>query len=79
MITLYTSKTCGQCLSVKRFLAIKGLLYDEISVDDIDVAVQLQIKSGLVGAPIVEIDGQFIKGYNPRWIMETIHATSMKA
>lgn len=72
-IKVYTSQTCGQCPTVKKFLGIKGVEFEEVSVDDMDVAVQLQQRSGLVGSPIVEINGQFIKGYNPRWMGEQLN------
>ena len=72
-VKVYTTQTCGQCKMVKRFLDIKKVPYETIDLThDYDGAVDLQMRSGLVGAPIVEANGQFIKGYNPMAMMSAI-------
>ena len=73
MVKIYTSQTCSQCKVVKRFLDYKNVKYEEIDLTiDYEKAVELQTKSGFIGVPVVEINGSYIKGYNPSQMMAAL-------
>ena len=33
-VTIFTTNTCGYCAMVKKYLAAKGVKYDEVNLDD---------------------------------------------
>lgn len=72
-VKVYTTNTCGQCKTVKKFLDIKQIPYETIDLThDYEGSVQLQQKSGYIGVPVVEVNDTFIKGFNPMALMSAI-------
>lgn len=71
-ITVYSTPTCPYCQQAKRYLTEKGVPFT-----DKDVAVDLQArdemvkKSGQLGVPVIEVDGNIIVGFN-RTQIETL-------
>jgi glutaredoxin 3 len=63
-ICLYTTEWCGYCVRAKALLDARGLVYDEISLDD-DPAFRQRVHD--LGrqwtVPLVTIDGTPIGGY----------------
>jgi glutaredoxin 3 len=65
MIKIYTTPVCAYCKMAKEYFKSKDLKYEEISLVGNPDAQQLVIaKTGMVAAPILEINGQFIVGFN---------------
>lgn len=69
-ITIFTTNTCGYCGMVKRFLAAKGVSYEEVNLDA-DPARQQEAYelSGQLSVPITVITKQddtreIVVGYN---------------
>lgn len=55
-ITIYTTTTCPSCSMVKRFLASKGLAYNEVNVDEQPDERQTAIDlSGAMTVPVTVI------------------------
>lgn len=69
-ITLFTTRTCGVCQTVKRFLDYKKVPYEVIPIDE-DEARRQEIYDlvgySIVPVTIVERNGerQIIAGYQP--------------
>jgi glutaredoxin 3 len=63
-IQIYTTSWCGFCSRAKLLLAERGLLYDEITLDD-DPAFRRTVfdLTGGRTVPQILIDGQPIGGY----------------
>lgn len=65
-ITIYTTPTCGYCKMTKAFFKEHNVTYTEKDVT-LDATVQQEMiqKSGQMGVPVVDIEGQIVVGYQP--------------
>ena len=73
MIKIYTTPVCAYCKMAKEYFKSKSLQYDEISLVGNSEAQQLVIsKTGMVAAPIIEINGKFIVGFDRQKIDDTL-------
>ncbi|ADL53875.1 glutaredoxin family protein [Clostridium cellulovorans] len=64
-VTVYTSNTCPWCVKTKEYLASNGVDYKEINVtQDKEAAKEIVEKTGQRGVPIIDIDGQYILGFD---------------
>jgi glutaredoxin-like YruB-family protein len=65
-ITIYTTTTCPYCVFAKQFFQAKGVSFTEKNVGVDRVAAQEMItKSGQMGVPVIDIDGEVIVGFRP--------------
>jgi glutaredoxin-like YruB-family protein len=64
-VTVYSTPTCPWCQKVKEFLKENNVAYHEINVAADHTAAQDMIeKSGQMGVPVIDIDGQIIVGFD---------------
>lgn len=64
-IKIYSTPTCPYCKMVKQFLTEKNIAFTEIDVAASQAAAQEMVKrSGQMGVPVIEIDGQLIVGFD---------------
>ncbi|MFP4112328.1 MAG: glutaredoxin family protein [Candidatus Woesearchaeota archaeon] len=62
-IIVYSTPTCPHCHHVKDFLAEHNVEFDDINVaSDREKAQEMVNKSGQMGVPVIEIDGEIIIG-----------------
>ncbi|MBU2036978.1 glutathione S-transferase N-terminal domain-containing protein [Patescibacteria group bacterium] len=74
MIKVYSTPACAYCVTLKKFLDEKGIKYESIDVSQSAKDLQEMIdKSGQMGVPVVEIDGQIIVGFNKNKIVELLN------
>jgi glutaredoxin 3 len=65
MITIYSTRTCSFCRMAKDYLSGKDIAYEEVKVDEIENGAQILLdKSGQLGVPVIDVDGQVIVGFN---------------
>ncbi len=65
-MTIYTTKTCQYCATVKRFLDMKGVSYKVVDVtDDSETRLMLQKKYNAMTVPITVNGDKFVVGWNP--------------
>lgn len=65
MITIYSTRTCGFCHAAKQYLSGLGVSFDEVKVDEIpDGPMQLIEKSGQLGVPVLDFDGDVVIGFD---------------
>lgn len=65
MITVYSTRTCGYCHALKQYLTSKDIKYEEVKVDEIPNGAEVLIeKSGQLGVPVVDIDGDVVVGFD---------------
>lgn len=75
-IIVYSTKTCPYCKLVKEFLQEKGLSFTDIDVaEDPAAANEMVKKSGQMGVPVIDIDGQVIVGWNKAALEEVFNKT----
>ena len=65
MITIYSTRTCAFCHAAKQYLAGRNIEYEEVKVDEIqDGAQMLYEKSGQLGVPVIDVDGDIVIGFD---------------
>ena len=64
-VTIYSADWCAFCHAAKDYLDKIGVTYTEKNVeDDQTAAVEAVKKSGQMGIPVLDIDGQVIVGFD---------------
>ncbi|AST90069.1 MULTISPECIES: glutaredoxin family protein [Sutcliffiella] len=72
-ITVYTSNRCRYCVMLKNFLADQNISYREVNVEtNPAIMQQLVEKTGQLGVPQTEVNGQWVVGYDPNSIMSAL-------
>ncbi len=70
-IKIYSTPSCQYCKMAKEFLTSHNVAYEDINVAADPVAREDMVnKSGQLGVPVFDIDGQIIVGYNQQLIMK---------
>lgn len=79
-ITIYSTPTCPYCKLVKDYLKEKNIAYKDIDVaSDPSAANEMVKKSGQMGVPVIDIDGQIIVGWNKGALEEALSGAKQKA
>ncbi|OGZ01946.1 MAG: NrdH-redoxin [Candidatus Liptonbacteria bacterium RIFCSPLOWO2_01_FULL_53_13] len=77
MITIYSTPTCVYCKMAKQFLGEHKIAYTEKDVaSDAAAREEMVKKSGQLGVPVIDIDGQIIVGFDREKISELLHVSS---
>ena len=64
-VKIYTTNHCPYCVTVKEFFKKNGVDYKEINVEEDEAAAEEMIeKSGQMGVPVIEVNGEIIIGFN---------------
>lgn len=64
-VTIYTTPTCVYCKMTKEFFKENNINYEEKDVStDTKAREEMIKKSGQMGVPVIEIDGQIIVGFD---------------
>ncbi|OHA63042.1 MAG: NrdH-redoxin [Candidatus Wildermuthbacteria bacterium RIFCSPHIGHO2_01_FULL_47_27] len=73
MIKIYSSPTCVYCNTLKAYLKEHAIEFEEINVAGNQKALKEMIeKSGQMGVPVVDIDGQIVVGFNKEEIKKLL-------
>mgnify|MGYP000125262157 CR=1 FL=1 len=73
-IKIYTTPTCPFCFIAKEYLKSRGIKFEEIDVSkDEKAALEMIQKSGQMGVPVIEIDGQVVIGFDKEKIDELLN------
>ncbi len=64
-VTIYSTPSCHFCAMAKEYFNANGVVYDAIDVAaDPDKRKEMMDKSGQLGVPVIDIEGQIIIGFN---------------
>ncbi len=64
-VRIYTTPICPWCVKAKEFFKENSVQYEEVNVAaDRAAAEEMIQKSGQMGVPVIDVDGQMIVGYN---------------
>ena len=64
-VRIYSTTHCPYCNMTKEFFKKNSVKYEEINVEtDQKAAEEMIEKSGQMGVPVIEVDGQIIVGFN---------------
>lgn len=65
MIKIYSTPSCIYCVTLKEFLKEHNLNFEEIDVSQDEKAQEEMIeRSGQMGVPVIDIDGEIIVGFD---------------
>lgn len=72
-VKIFSTPFCIYCVSLKQFLKEHNIEFEEVDVSKDKVAQEEMIKkSGQMGVPVVEIDGEIMVGFNKNKISELL-------
>jgi glutaredoxin 3 len=64
-VTIYSADWCAFCHAAKDYLTSKGIEYTEKNVEEDQAFAQESVsKSGQMGIPVLDIDGEIIVGFD---------------
>lgn len=72
-ITIYSTPTCHYCHMAKDYFTAHGLTYTEHNVgSDLEKRKEMVEKSGQMGVPVIDIDGDIIVGFDESTMKEKL-------
>ncbi|MCE5198986.1 MAG: glutaredoxin family protein [Armatimonadota bacterium] len=72
-ITVYSTPTCPYCRQAKEFLQERGVAFTDLNVaTDLEARNAMVQKSGQLGVPVIEVDGNIVIGFNKSKLEELI-------
>lgn len=73
-IKIYSTPTCPYCVTLKEFLKDKGVEFQNLNVaQDAQAREEMIHKSGQMGVPVVDIDGEIIVGFDKERISKLLN------
>lgn len=76
MVKIYTTPTCPYCKMAKDFMKEHGVEFQEFNVAaDPAARDEMVKKSGQLGVPVIEADGQVMVGYSKSKLAELLNIT----
>ncbi|MFH0739331.1 MAG: glutaredoxin domain-containing protein [Candidatus Omnitrophota bacterium] len=72
-VTVYSTATCSYCIRTKQFLEENDIHFENFDIStDQEKAQEMIQKSGQMGVPVLDIDGQIIVGFDKEGIKEAL-------
>ena len=72
-VTIYTTPTCVYCKMSKEFFKTHNIQYTEKDVAADEVArKEMFERSGQMGVPVIDIDGQMVVGFDQKKLSELL-------
>lgn len=72
-IRIYSTSTCPHCIRAKQFLNDNNIVFENIDVSENEQAADEMIaKSGQMGVPVLDIDGEIIVGFDREKISKAL-------
>lgn len=72
-VVVYSTPTCPFCMRAKQYLKESHIEFTDIDVSADQAAAQKMIdKSGQMGVPVLDIDGEMIVGFDKEKIKEAL-------
>ncbi|MFA5355676.1 MAG: glutaredoxin domain-containing protein [Candidatus Paceibacterota bacterium] len=65
MVRVFSTPVCPYCFTLKEFLKDNKIEFEDVDVAGNDAAREEMIeKSGQMGVPVVDINGEFVVGFD---------------
>jgi len=72
-VVVYGTSTCPYCIRAKQFLQDNDIDFEDIDISaDQEKAKDLVEKSGQMGVPVLDIDGEIIVGFDKDKISQAL-------
>lgn len=76
MVKVYSTPTCPYCVALKDFLKEHNIEFEDVDVSQDEKARDEMVrKSGQMGVPVVEIDGEIVVGFDKDRISQLLKIT----
>ena len=76
-VTVYSTPTCPWCHKTKEFFKKHHISYKEIDVSsDQKAAGEMVKKSGQMGVPVIDVDGEIIVGFDEPALRKALKISS---
>lgn len=73
-IKVYSTKICPYCVTLKEFLKSYNVEFEEVDVsEDIEAQKEMVEKTGQLGVPVIDIDGQIVIGFDKEKISKLLN------
>lgn len=73
MVRIFSTPTCAYCVTLKQFLKENNIDFADIDVSKDENALNEMIeKSDQMGVPVIDINGEFIVGFDKAKIMQLL-------
>ncbi len=65
-VIVYSTPTCPYCVYAKNYFKDNGVNYEDVDVSrDRARAMEMVQKSGQMGVPVIDINGEVVVGFQP--------------
>ena len=72
-VKVYSTPTCPFCIRAKQFLKDNNVVFEDIDVSADDKKTkEMMDRSGQMGVPVIDIDGELIIGFDKARIKEVL-------
>ena len=72
-VKVYSTPTCPYCIRTKQFLKDNNITFEDIDVSNNQQAAEEMVqKSGQMGVPVLDIDGEIIAGFDKERIKQAL-------
>ncbi len=72
-VTVYTTSSCSYCVMLKNYLTQNNVPFKEVDVGaNPEMMMKLVSKTGQLGVPQTEVNGQWVLGFDPNRIMNAL-------
>jgi glutaredoxin-like YruB-family protein len=72
-VTVYSTPTCPYCVRVKQFLKDNNIVFEDFDVSsDSEKAEEMIAKSGQMGVPVLNVEGEIIVGFDKERIKQAL-------
>ena len=74
MVKIFSTPVCPYCLALKEFLTERNIEFQELDVSkDKESLEEMVEKSGQMGVPVADIDGQIVVGFDKEKISKLLN------
>jgi len=72
-VKVYSTPTCPWCIRAKQFLKENNVVFQDVDVSsDKQAADEMMQKTGQMGVPVIDIEGQIIVGFDKERIKQAL-------
>ncbi|MCK4722526.1 MAG: glutathione S-transferase N-terminal domain-containing protein [Dehalococcoidia bacterium] len=73
-VKVYSTPTCPWCKRTKQFLDDNKISYQNLDVaSDKAARDEMITKSGQMGVPVIDIDGEITVGFDEKWLRQKLN------
>ncbi len=73
MIRIFSTPSCPYCVTLKGFLKERNFEFEDINVaENAEAREEMIQKSGQIGVPVIDINGEFIIGFDRKKIVQLL-------